>query len=116
MELSRRSDSRRFTGLLMIPSDLPGFIKLPQSADGQSRIIPVSEVLYSYLNRLFPGFEVNNAGFFRLFRDSDLEFAEEAEDLVGSFETALKRRTRGESVSINVDRDVPDHLVTVLLD
>lgn len=116
MELNRRSDSRKFTGLLMIPSDMPGFIRLPRAQDGQSRIIPVSEVLYRYLDRLFPGFEVYNAGFFQLFRDSDLELAEEAEDLVRYFETALKRRTRGESVSINVDRDVPDHLVTALLE
>lgn len=116
MELTRRTDSRRFTGLLMIPSDMPGFIRLPRTSDGQSRIIPVSEVLNRYLHRLFPGFEVDNAGFFQLFRDSDLEFAEEAEDLVGSFETALKRRTRGESVAINVDRDVPEHLITALLE
>ena len=116
MELTRRNDSRRFTGLLMIPSDMPGFIPLPYASDGTSRIIPVSEVLYRYLDRLFPGFEVHNAGFFQLFRDSDLELAEEAEDLVRYFETALKRRTRGESVSINVDRDVPDHLVTTLLE
>ena len=116
MELTRRSDARRFTGLLMIPSDMPGFIALPRGDDGRSRIISVSEVLYRYLDRLFPGFEVQNAGFFQLFRDSDLEVAEEAEDLVRLFESALKRRTRGESVSINVDNAVPDHLISVLLE
>ena len=116
MELVRTEDGRLFTGLLIIPSDMPGFIRLPRSENGNSRIIPVSEVLYLYLDRLFPGFEVSNAGFFQLFRDSDIDVAEEAEDLVRHFETALKRRTRGESVSINVDGSLPDHLIKILLD
>ena len=116
MELTRQSDNRRFTGLLMIPSDMPGFIRLPRNAQGHSRIVPAAEVLHHYLGRLFPGFTVENPGFFQLFRDSDIELAEEAEDLVRLFETALKRRTRGDSVSINIDDRVPDHLVAALLD
>ncbi|MAH87709.1 MAG: RNA degradosome polyphosphate kinase [Kiloniella sp.] len=116
MELTRQSDNRRFTGLLMIPSDMPGFIRLPRNPKGHSRIVPAAEVLHIYLDHLFPGFRVENPGFFQLFRDSDIELAEEAEDLVRLFETALKRRTRGDSVSINVDDRVPDHLVTALLE
>ena len=72
---------------------MPGFIRLPRNAQGL-RIVPAAEVLHHYLGRLFPGFTVENPGFFQLFRDSDIELAEEAEDQC-LFETALKRRTRG---------------------
>ena len=88
MELTRQSDNRRFTGLLMIPSDCPG-----SSACPQRRVIrasPGREVLRHYLGRLFPG-TVKNPGFFQLFRDSDIELAE-GEDLVRLFGRAQAAR------------------------
>jgi polyphosphate kinase len=47
---------------------------------------------------------------FRLIRDTDVEFEEEAEDLVRSYETALKRRRRGVAIHISVNADMPMQL------
>ena len=57
-----------------------------------------------FLDRVFPGFRLTGSGLFRLIRDTDVEFEEEAEDLVRSYETALKRRRRGVAIHVEISR------------
>ena len=107
LQLVRPSDNRMMVGLLPLPAQIERFICLPGE---QCRFIQLEKLVTMYLDRLFPGFEMHSAGAFRVIRDSDIEILEEAEDLVRVFETALKRRRRGNVIRLTIDASMPDDL------
>ncbi|CAG4919821.1 unnamed protein product, partial [Acidocella sp. C78] len=69
-----------------------------------------------FLDRLFHGFRLAGSGLFRVCRDTDVEFEEEAEDLVQSYETALKRRRRGAAIELTLAANMPDDLRSLVID
>ncbi len=113
LELASREEGRRQRALLPLPHQLQRFVRLPGSA---IRFLPLEDLVGLYLGRLFPGFEVVATGFFRLIRDSEMEIEEEAEDLVRLFETALKRRRRGNVIRLKVNAAMPEELLNFVID
>ena len=110
--LDRGEDQKHITGLIPVPHQLERFIRLPGD---QYRFLRLEQVVQLYLERMFPGFEVEEVGVFRVVRDSDLELEEEAEDLVRVFESALKRRRRGSVIRLSVNADMSEQLRSFLV-
>ncbi|MBR9764933.1 MAG: RNA degradosome polyphosphate kinase [Rhodobacteraceae bacterium] len=113
LQLERKRDRRPLQALLPIPHQIDRFVRLP-APEGQHRYLPLEEVLLVHLERLFPGYRATGHCTFRVLRDSDLEIEEEAEDLVREFETALKRRRRGEVVRLKISSFAPEGLKKVI--
>ncbi|MEA1938007.1 MAG: polyphosphate kinase 1, partial [Pseudomonadota bacterium] len=90
---------------------LDRFIRLPGTAQ---RFITLENVILTFIDRLFHPYTLCDHAVFRLLRDSELDIDEEAEDLVRTFETALKRRRRGIVIRMGVNADVPDDLLDFL--
>ena len=121
VELTRESDKKTMQALLPIPSQLSRFIRLPggegaREGSTEIRFIRIETVIALFLGRLFPGFKSRGQGAFRVLRDSDLEVQEEAEDLVRSFESALKRRRRGHVIRLEIDGAMPPRLMKFVID
>lgn len=112
-KLQRKDDKRPLMALLPLPPQVDRFVRLPGSG---IRFLPLEELIAIFLPRLFPGYGVTERGFFRLIRDSDVEINEESEDLVLLYESALKRRRRGDLISISLDSDMPGELRDFLFD
>lgn len=106
VELRRPTDEKTITGLISI-AHMERFIRLPGK---RVRFIALEHVIRRYLDRLFPGFEVTGQGMFRVIRDSEMEIDEEAEDLVRTFESALKQRRRGHVIRLTIDSGMSDDM------
>ena len=98
-DLKRLSDGEPIRELLMVPSRLPRFVRLPGTA---SRYVAIETLIRRFTDVLFPGYAVINVGAFRVIRDSDIEIEEEAEDLVRYFRSAIKRRRRGRVIRLEM--------------
>jgi len=107
LELRRQSDEELLRALLMLPSMLPRFIRLPGA---EIRFISLENTIRAFFGQLFPGYDLIGDGAFRVIRDSDIELEEEAEDLVRFYQTALKRRRRGEVIRLKIEANTPPGL------
>ncbi|MBX4890990.1 RNA degradosome polyphosphate kinase [Rhizobium bangladeshense] len=109
LQLVSKNGREPMTALLRLPPALDRFVRLPDDAN-TIRYITLEDVANIFIYRLYPGYEVQGSGTFRVIRDSDIEVEEEAEDLVRFFETALKRRRRGKVIRIETDSEMPPSL------
>jgi len=117
LKLHRNEDQHVMDALIPLPAQIERFVRLPaQPNSGTIRFVLLEDLVTLFLNRLFPGFRAVGQGLFRLIRDTGVEFEEEAEDLVRSYETALKRRRRGVAIHLSVDAAMPDDLRALVID
>ncbi len=117
LKLHREEDNHGMQALLPLPSTVERFIRLPAEGDRSViRFLALEDLIVLFLHRLFPGYTVLGRGMFRLIRDTGIEFEEEAEDLVRSYETALKRRRRGIAIHLSVDAAMPADLRALVSD
>jgi polyphosphate kinase len=117
LHLVREDDGQGMRGLLPLPSQVERFVRLPSGDGGGTvRFILLDDLVVLFLYRVFPGFRLSGHGLFRVIRDTDVEFEEEAEDLVRSYETALKRRRRGMAIHLEIAVGMPPELRELVID
>ncbi len=111
LELKAKPGTALLHALVPLPAQVERFVRL----EGEGiRFIALEQVVMLHLDRLFPGYEVEKSGHFRVLRDSEMEIDEEAEDLVRSFESALKRRRRGHVIRLTTTYEMaPDLRVLI---
>jgi polyphosphate kinase len=112
-DLKRVSDNEPIRELVMIPTTMPRFVRLPGET---AQFIALESILRRFTGILFPGYVVEAAGAFRIIRDSDIEIEEEAEDLVRYFRTAIKRRRRGRVIRLELEPGIAPELEAAIKD
>ena len=113
LELEATEGTRKMRALVPLPDQVRRFTRLPGE---EIRFIALENLVRLSIDQLFPGYQIIGSGVFRLIRDSDIEYEEEAEDLVLLFETMLRRRRLGGVVRLNLSADMPASLRGLVID
>ena len=122
--LSRDETAEQIIEMVLIPSALPRFVRVPDEVTGVdggaaagrggALYISIASLIQRYAAALFPGFTIQGDGLFRVLRDSDIEIEEEAEDLVRTFRSAIQRRRRGQVIQLELEEDFDPAAETLL--
>jgi polyphosphate kinase len=110
--LEHRDFDEHLRALLPIPSQLERYVRLPGP---EIRFLALEDWVLLFIDKLFPDFALVENGAFRVIRDSEMEIDEEAEDLVRTFESALKRRRRGSVIRLTFNADMPQQLQDLII-
>ena len=99
--------------LIPMPGSLDRFVRLPGP---EIRFIPLEDLVEIFIDEIFPDYEIEECGQFRVLRDGEMEIDEEAEDLVRTFQSALKQRRRGEVIHLSVNNGMSRALRAMISD
>ncbi len=114
LSLQNEGSGKGLDIILPVPAQIKRFHRLEPKKLDRFRFILLEDILGLFIKNIFPGYVLKGRFSFRLLRDSDLELEEEAEDLVREFETALKRRRRGEVIRMKVSSGFPPRLLELV--
>ena len=115
--LNCETDDFVMNALILLPAQVERFIRLPvRDGNGSRKVrfIRLEDMIALCIDKLFPGLVIGESGMLRVVRDTDVEFEDEAEDLVRSYESALKRRRRGVVIHLDMEACVPRELASAI--
>tara|TARA_B100000989_G_scaffold271998_1_gene229098 strand:+ start:925 stop:3024 length:2100 start_codon:yes stop_codon:yes gene_type:complete len=101
-------EKKKISAVVTFPQILKRFFKL---SDNEDIFISTEDIILLNIIKLFPDFNLQESGLIRVIRDSDIEFEEEAEDLMQSFEVALKKRRLGSVIGLYVKKNIGEKLL-----
>jgi len=112
---SPRQEASRAFAVIQVPSVLPRLVRIPgRQVEGVTFVL-LEDIIADSVGELFPGFRCLGAWSFRVIRNFDLSIDEEdAEDLIESVSEEVRRRDRGNAVSLTVDTDAAPAAVDLL--
>ncbi len=113
--LRRPGDHAESFARVKVPGLLDRFVAV--EADGEVRLVPLEEVIGAHLDRLFPEVDVVSWHTFRVTRNADYEVEDiDVEDLLDAVAEEVLGRRFGRVVRLEVEPELPESILTTLIE
>ena len=111
LKLSRSNNKKIIKVVIPFTKGINKFIKIKNS----NKFIRTEDLIVMFIEKLSNGYDFISYGSFRIIRDSDIEFIDEAEDLVTTFENQLKKRRFGSVTLLEISKFMPKDLKNLIV-
>lgn len=85
--------------VIILPETCQRFIRMPGE---RLDFVSTESAIMAFIDLIYPDHKVKKSGMFQILRDSEMQFDDEAEDLLSQFESSLKKRRRGNVISLMI--------------
>jgi len=112
----RRASGRPFFGVVTVPRALPRLLRVP-TANGGIHYVFLQDIISTYAEKLYRGYEILASAPFRITRNSNLYLEEEeARTLLEAVDSQVAQRRKGHAVRLEIEAaahpEIVDHLVS----
>lgn len=107
--LKPKEGGKEIPAIVTFPDKTDRFIKLPSDKESV-RLTAWENIISLLMADIFPDHDVCRSGLMRITRDSKLQVSDEADDLISSFRSALKKRKQGHIIRLKFSDDTPKSL------
>jgi polyphosphate kinase len=102
------ADGNELCAIVQLPASLDRIVWLPIEAEGRSAWTLLDDVVLTWGHRLFPGYNIKEAGLFKITRDADFAVDEERDDdFIEAMEEVLVGREQSPPVRLSVSAGNP---------
>ena len=111
LKLKNSTNKKLIKVVIPFAKGLNKFIKFKNTF----KFIKTEDLITMFVKELFPEYTFISYGTFRIIRDSDIEFIDEAEDLVTTFENQLRQRRYGRVILLEISSNMPADIKTMIV-
>ncbi len=112
LEMEEQATGEIMRHLIPIPTSVERFVYLRNKDESseKQRFIQLERIILLFVEEIIPGFTLKSSGVFRVVRNTELEFDDRAEDLLRTYEHAVKKRRMGQVIRLGIHTDTSERL------
>ena len=111
LKLQKTNNKKFIKVVIPLAKGLNKFIKFKNTFN----FIKTEDLIIMFIKELFSEYTFISYGTFRIIRDSDIEFIDEAEDLVTTFENQLRQRRYGRVILLEISKNMPADIKNMIV-